>query len=123
MKVSVSENIRLIREGNGFSQDFVAKKMKVTQQAYSSMEKNPDNMTLSRLKDLCKILDVNLVTLLGEDNVLVQQNYNQRGGNAAAQMMISKSEMEKELYERIIAQQKEEIGFLRGELKVKKAKS
>ena len=120
MKISVSENIKLIREANGYSQEFIAKKMKVTQQAYSNMEKNPESMTLARLKDLCQILDVNLVTLLGEENVLVQQNYNQKGGQAATQMLFSKSELEKELYERIIAQQKDEIAFLRGKISTNK---
>ena len=114
MEISVSENIRLIREAKGYSQEYVANKLKVTQQAYSSMEKNPENMTLKRLKDLCSILDVNLVTLLGEDNVFVQQNYNQKGGHAATQMIFNKiSEGEKELYERIVENYKEEISHLR----------
>ncbi len=114
MKISVSENIRLIREAKGFSQEYIAKKLKVTQQAYSSMEKTPENMTLKRLKDLCEILDVNLITLLGEDNVYVQQNYNQKGGHAATQMVFNKiGEGEKDLYERMIAGLKEEVNHLR----------
>jgi transcriptional regulator with XRE-family HTH domain len=113
MKISVAENIRLLRESRGFSQEFVAKKLKVTQQAYSNMEKNPDGMTLSRLKDLSIILDVNLVTLIGEDNIMIQQNYNQKGGQAATQMVFSQSELEKDLYERIITELKEEISYLR----------
>jgi len=113
MKISVAENIRLLRETRGFSQEIVAKKLNVTQQAYSNMEKNPDSMTLSRLKDLSVVLDVNLVTLIGEDNVMVQQNYNQKGGQAATQMVFSQSEIERDLYERMIAELKEEISFLR----------
>lgn len=58
MKVYTTDNIRLIRVSKGFSQEFIAKKLNITQQAYSLMEKNPDIMTLKRLKDLCKILDV-----------------------------------------------------------------
>jgi transcriptional regulator with XRE-family HTH domain len=114
MKISISDNIRLIREAKGYSQDYIAKKMKVSQQAYSSMEKQPDNMSLKRLKDLCKVLDVNLVTLLGEENIYVQQNYNQQGGQASTNMTVNNSsELEKELYERIINQLKEEITFLK----------
>jgi hypothetical protein len=78
------------------------------------MEKQPDNMSLKRLKDLCKVLDVNLVTLLGEDNVYVQQNYNQQGGQASTKMTVNNSsELEKELYERIITQLKEEVTYLK----------
>jgi transcriptional regulator with XRE-family HTH domain len=114
MKISISDNIRLIREAKGYSQDYIAKKMKVSQQAYSSMEKQPDNMSLKRLKDLCLVLDVNLVTLLGEDNIYVQQNYNQQGGQASTKMTVNNSsELEKELYERIITQLKEEVSYLK----------
>lgn len=114
MKVSAADNIRLIREAKSFSQEFIAKKMKVTQQAYSAMEKQPDNMTLKRLKELCKILDVDLITLLGEDNVFVQQNYNQKGGQAATQMVFnSTNEKNNETYQAYIISLKEEIAQYR----------
>ncbi len=114
MKVSAADNIRLIREAKSFSQEFIAKKMKVTQQAYSAMEKQPDNMTLKRLKELCKILDVDLVTLLGEDNVFVQQNYNQKGGQAATQMVFnSTNEKNNETFQAYIISLKEEIAQYR----------
>ena len=114
MKISISENIRLIREAKGYSQEFVAQKLKVTQQAYSQMEKTPEDMTLKRLKELSIILDVQLITLLGEDNIYLQQNYNQHGGQAATQMVFSTvTNDEKDLYERLINQLKEENLFLR----------
>ena len=107
----------MTRELKGFSQDYVAKQLDVTQQAYSQMEKNPDSMTLKRLKDLCKILDVELIALLDEDNVYVQQNFHQQGGNAATKMIISTgSDENKQLYERLLSEQKEEILFLREQI-------
>ncbi len=117
MELSIAENIRLIREAKGLKQEYVAQQLNVTQQAYSKMEKNPNVMTLQRLKDLSKILQVNLVTLLGEDNVYIQQNYNQAGGKAATQMVInSEISSEKELYERLIEGLKDEISFLRSKV-------
>jgi transcriptional regulator with XRE-family HTH domain len=117
MKALVSDNIRVIREAKNYSQEYVATKLNVTQQAYSSMEKNPENMSLKRLRELCKILDVELITLLGEENVMVQQNYNQQGGQAATNMVFQGlSENEKSLYERFIAELKHEISFLRTKL-------
>lgn len=114
MKIAVSENIRLIREAKGFSQEFVAKKLKVTQQAYSSMEKTPENMTLKRLRDLCEVLDVDLITLLGEDNVYLQQNYNQQGGNAATQMILNgQKDAEDSIHQSYINSLKEEIAHLK----------
>jgi transcriptional regulator with XRE-family HTH domain len=40
--------IRMLREGIGLSQEYVAEKLNITQQAYSKMEKNPQNVTLER---------------------------------------------------------------------------
>lgn len=114
MKPITSETIRLIRESRGYSQEFVANKLGITQQAYSVGEKNPDSMTLKRLRALSKVLDVPLITLLGEDNVFVQQNYNQHGGHAAAQMIVNGlSENERGLFQQIIEEQSKTITMLR----------
>lgn len=117
MKTTISDNIRLIRESKGFSQEYVSKKMKVTQQAYSAMEKKPENMTLARLKTLASILDVSIISLIGEDNAYFQHNFNQQGGQAATQMVFHQSSDDlKSLYERHIQQLKEEIKFLRTQI-------
>lgn len=118
MKPITSETIRLIRESRGYSQEFVANKLGITQQAYSLGEKNPDSMTLKRFKQLSKVLDVPLITLLGEDNVFVQQNYHQNGGHAAAQMIVNGlSENERGLFQQIIEEQGKTISMLRDLLK------
>jgi transcriptional regulator with XRE-family HTH domain len=75
--------IRMLREGIGFSQDYVAKKLNITQQAYSKLEKNPDNVILKRLRELSDVLGVSLDSIVGEDETYIQQNFNQRVGNAA----------------------------------------
>lgn len=117
MYIPISETIRWIREAKGFNQDYVATQLNITQQAYSKLEKKPETMTLQRLKDLSKILQVSIVTLIGEDNVFVQQNYNQAGGKAATQMIFnSETDNEKELYERLIVSLKDEINYLRSRL-------
>ena len=114
MKVYLTDNIRLIRVSKGFSQKFIAKKLNITQQAYSLMEKNPDIMTLKRLKDLCKILDVNIVNLLGEENVYVQRNYHQKGGNVSTQMVVaSLTNQEINIYQAYLSSLKEEINQYR----------
>lgn len=91
MKTSLSKNIRLLREKKGYSQDFVASKLHFTQQSYSRLEKNPESMTLSRFRDLAKILDVSLLTLLGEEDIYLVQNINQQGGNAATKLDLNET--------------------------------
>lgn len=68
MKISIAERIRIIRESRGYSQEFIASKLHVSQQAYSKMEKQPEKMTLQRLCDLCRVFGVNLVALLEEES-------------------------------------------------------
>jgi transcriptional regulator with XRE-family HTH domain len=116
---NIGDNIRLLREARGFSQKYMAEKLAITQQAYSSLEKKPEKTTLQRLKNIATILQVELITLLGEEDTFILQNFNQSGGNAATQMNITPSSNEHEIYNKLINSLKEEIVFLR-ELQLKK---
>jgi transcriptional regulator with XRE-family HTH domain len=81
--------IRMLREGIGFSQEYVANKLNITQQAYSKLEKNPDTATLERLRKLSEILGVNVNSIVGDDDMYIQQNFHQQGGNASTVMYIT----------------------------------
>ena len=81
--------IRMLREGIGLSQDYVAKKLNITQQAYSKIEKSPNTATLDRLKQLSEILGVKVNSLVGEDDMYIQQKFHQQGGNAATVMYVT----------------------------------
>ena len=59
-KQTLSEKIRAIRSTRGFSQEYIAKKLHITQQSYSLCEKMPEKMTLDRIKKVCAILDIKL---------------------------------------------------------------
>jgi transcriptional regulator with XRE-family HTH domain len=79
----------MLREGIGFSQEYVANKLNITQQAYSKLEKNPDTTTLERLRKLSEILGVNVNSIVGDDDMYIQQNFHQQGGNASTVMYIT----------------------------------
>jgi len=113
------DTIRLLREARGLSQKQMADKLGITQQAYSNLEKKPERDTLERLRQIAKILQVELITLLGEEDTYILQSFNQSGGNAATQMNITPSASEREIYDKLIVSLKEEIAFLR-ELQLKK---
>ncbi len=81
--------IRMLREGIGLSQDYVAKKMNITQQAYSKIEKKPLSASLERLKQLSEVLGVNLNSIVGDDDMYIQQNFHQQGGNASSVMYVT----------------------------------
>jgi transcriptional regulator with XRE-family HTH domain len=81
--------IRMLREGIGLSQEYVADKLNITQQAYSKMEKNPKNATLERLQQLSEVLGVKINSIVGDDDMYVQQNFHQQGGNASTVMYVT----------------------------------
>jgi transcriptional regulator with XRE-family HTH domain len=113
------DTIRLLREARGLSQKQMADKLGITQQAYSNLEKKPERATLERLRQIAQILQVELITLLGEEDTYILQSFNQSGGNAATQMNITPSVGEREIYDKLIVSLKEEIAFLRA-LQLKK---
>ncbi len=81
--------IRMLREGIGFSQEYVANKLNITQQAYSKLEKNPDSATLERLNQLSEVLGVKINSIVGDDDMYIQQNFHQQGGNASTVMYLT----------------------------------
>ncbi|MBM3400314.1 MAG: helix-turn-helix transcriptional regulator [Bacteroidetes bacterium] len=63
-KPTLSEKIRSIRATRGFSQEYIAKNLHITQQSYSLCERMPEKMTVDRMRKVCAILNVKLCVLL-----------------------------------------------------------
>ncbi len=106
--------IRIIRESNGLSQKYVADKLEITQQQYSNIEKHPENASLKRFKELSSIFKVPVTTLIGETENYIQQNFQQQGGQAATVLNnTGLPDKERELYERMILELKEQISMLK----------
>jgi transcriptional regulator with XRE-family HTH domain len=112
--------IRVIRESNGLSQEYVASKLDITQQAYSNIEKHPENASIKRLKQISEVLSVPVTSLIGESESYIQQNFQQQGGQAATIIHIQGiPEHERMLYERLIEELKSEIALLKSMLESK----
>ncbi len=112
--------IRVIRESNGLSQDYVASRLDITQQAYSNIEKHPDNASVKRLRQLAEVFSVPVTSLIGESEQYIQQNFQQQGGQAATVIHVQgMPENERKLYERLIEELKSEIALLKSMLESK----
>lgn len=59
--------IRKYRELRNYSQDYVAKKMGISQNAYSKIENNITQLTVNHVKQISQILEVSIVDLLRDD--------------------------------------------------------
>lgn len=49
-------SIRSAREESGLSQQYMARKLGVSRQAYAHMESNPDNIRIATARKICAIL-------------------------------------------------------------------
>lgn len=115
-----ANRIKVLRESLGYSQEYVASQLSITQQALSRIEQNPENATLNRLKELSLVLGVSLTSLIGEEDTYILQNFQQQGGQASTVMyMTGIAENERKAYESHIKDLKEQIILLSDLLKKK----
>lgn len=61
---NVTENIRKIREAKRLTQEYLAEKLGISQNAYSKIELGYSQITLYRLFQITTVLDVEVIELL-----------------------------------------------------------
>ncbi len=69
---AVAANIRKIREFRNYTQDYLAAKLEISQNAYSKLELGYSNITLQRLIHIALILEVDLQSFLQDDPLDIQ---------------------------------------------------
>jgi transcriptional regulator with XRE-family HTH domain len=116
--MEIGQKVKKIRELRNFTQDYVASQLGITQESYHKIEVNKTNVSTQRLEQLAKILEVSIFDLMSFDENKVLFNFSDND-QKNAQIGYFGVEAIKELYEKIIQQQKEEIAFLRSCLKEK----
>lgn len=99
--------IYLIRSSLGFSQEYVASQLNVTQQNYSRLEKNPDSISVKRLRQLAKIFNVDVHALI--PSIKTTKNLEK----TPLDKVFPEVFIQKEIYENQINELKEEIEFLK----------
>ena len=61
---NVAANIRKVREYRDYTQDYLAAKLNISQNAYSKIELGYSRITIDRLFDIAQILEVDAVALM-----------------------------------------------------------
>jgi transcriptional regulator with XRE-family HTH domain len=59
--------IKQYRELRNYSQEYIAKKMGISQNAYSKIENNITQLTVNHLKSISSTLDIPIIDLLKDD--------------------------------------------------------
>lgn len=63
---SVAANIRKIREEKNYTQEYLAAKLKISQNAYSKIELGYTKITLERLFQIAEVLETSPIELIGD---------------------------------------------------------
>jgi len=76
----VAGNIRKIREFRNYTQDYLAAKLGISQNAYSKIELGYSKLTLERLFQISIILEVEVMQLISFDHTELVQMVPPSGG-------------------------------------------
>lgn len=73
---TILQNIELIRKSKGYSHEYMAMRLDISQAAYSKIERNTTKLNVERLLCIAEILEVELEEVLGIDaiNQFTQNN-------------------------------------------------
>ena len=109
--MNIGLNIRKVREIKGFSQEYMANELEISQRHYSRFEQNETELSVNKLNQIASILGVTGQQLLGFDERFIFQNCETAFGNN--QNYYAFSDKERELYETRINHLESEVTFLR----------
>lgn len=70
---AVAINVRKVREFRNYTQEYLAMKLDISQNAYSKIELGYTKITLERIFQIAAILEVDLLTLLQAEHTQVLQ--------------------------------------------------
>jgi transcriptional regulator with XRE-family HTH domain len=124
--VKVGEKIRTIRELKGIKQETLATLLGISQTAYSKIERNESDISLTRLSQIAEQLGVKEEDILTLDPTAIFNNsivhsYNNNSGTFYNHPLSDKErelyEKEKELYEKTILAMEDRIKHLEEKLK------
>lgn len=118
----IGENIRKIRELKGFSQDYMASQLNISQRAYSNIESGNRKMDKELLEQVASTLDIDPLRLITFDEKILFKDCHQSGW--FLNTINGLGDKERESYEAHITTLKEEnqklwseIEFLRSLIK------
>jgi transcriptional regulator with XRE-family HTH domain len=111
MDKKLGTKIRQIRELKGFSQEYVASKIGITQRAYSKMERDEIKLDWNKITTIAQVFEMDPMDMVSFDDNLIFNNCHQSG--KANHIINQIPEKLIEQYESRIKFLEEELSFLR----------
>ena len=109
----IHSKLRNARTQKGYTQEYMADSLGISQKQYSRLENGESGITLDYLEKICSKLEINPQDLFAGE--VKQENQNQSGGFANSAYLIVNEFSEKliEQYEKRLKDKDDEICFLR----------
>ena len=116
--MNLGNSIRKIREIKGFSQQYVASKLHISQRQLSRIENNETDIKFSHIQRLCNALEVSVTQLLNFNENVFFQNKQAPSESVKNNELLPVKLIEQ--YESRISHLEKEVVFLQNLLKEKK---
>ncbi len=112
MNNTLSKNIRKYRELKGYSQEYMAGELHISQPSYAKLENDSTKITVDRLFSISKLLEIEIAELLDLKN---QTIYNQEfSDNSIGHQTVQNLYQEnKETYRELLKAKDEQIALLK----------
>jgi transcriptional regulator with XRE-family HTH domain len=107
--------LKQLRELKNFTQEHVAQQLGLSTRAYSKIESGETQLTINRLNEISKILEVDPIEAMGFDHQNIFNNCTQEGNIGVNNISIPDKLLEQ--YEKRIQQLESEVIFLRALVK------
>lgn len=111
MSGNIGVKIRQLRELKGFSQEYMAKMLTMSQRAYSKLERNEIKIDWSKISEIATVFEMDPIDLVNFDDNLIFNNCTQSGKANIIHNNLPEKLIEQ--YEKRIAQLESEVAFLR----------
>lgn len=112
MENHLANKIRQLRELKGFSQEYIAIQLGISQRAYSKLETNQTRLDWLKITKIAQVLDMDPVDLISFDDNQIFNKYNEsvRYINQMPEKLIEQYERQIERLENDIVFLKEQLG-------------
>jgi transcriptional regulator with XRE-family HTH domain len=115
--MTIGDKIRKVREIKGLKQEWVAGQLGLSVTAYGNLERGDAGVTVERLEEIAKVLEVNALEIMGLSDHIVTQHFNNGAGSVGVGYNygpIASSEVE--AYKTLVEEQKTHIAQLQTQI-------
>jgi len=113
--VDIGQKIKKVREIKGYTQEYLAEQLDISQKTYSQIENNQSKLDVNRLQKIADILEIGLIELLSfDDKNIFNNNFHDKVENSQ-NYVVNQTSFEEELkaHLKYIAHLEKENDYLR----------